>query len=164
MKSSPEMNDLIRSIHGELLKLKTSIPWLSEYDDSCLWKSEGRNLIHYSPRDHEQTGPAPQQPAHLSVEYIPIDFDKKKRMKYSNSFEGIPDCEFPGLHAKIYGEALVWANRPLEERLKQIVIAKCRAKQSSKSKSQAPKKALGFLAHRREIGTITSEQHGGIIR
>src|SRR2546426_657212 len=77
-KPSKEMNELIRSIHAELLKLKASMSWLSDYNEACLWESEGRNLIHYSPKERDGTGPAPQQPDHLSVEYIGIDFDKKK--------------------------------------------------------------------------------------
>ena len=125
-KPSREMNELIRSVHAELLELKASVSWLADYDEACLWESEGRNMIHYSPKEREQAGPAPQQPDHFSLEYIPIDFDKKKRLKYSNTFEGIAVCEFPALHLKIYGEVLVWEDRRLEERLKQLVITKCR--------------------------------------
>jgi hypothetical protein len=123
-KPSTEMNGLIRSVHLELLKLKPSIPWLAEYDASCLWQSEGRNLIQYSPKEKEEKGPQPQQSDHFSLSYI--ELDKTTGPKYSNTFEGVAACRFPELHLKIYGEVLVWRDRQLEKRLAQVVIAKCK--------------------------------------
>ena len=78
-KPSNEMNGLIRSVHLELLKLKGSIPWLADYDASCLWESEGRNLIQYSPRENDEKGPQPQQSDHFSLSYI--DLDKTNGLK-----------------------------------------------------------------------------------
>jgi len=136
---SKEMNGLVRSIHAELLKLKASIPWLSEYNDSSLSEDHGRSSIRYSPREKEEKDPnasAPQQSDHFSLSYLNID--QPKQFKYSNVFEDEPVCRFPELHLKLYGEVLIWKDRALEKRLKDLVIAKCQERQKTNRSRKRP--------------------------
>src|SRR5205085_607474 len=114
-----EMNALIRAIHSDLLKLKKTTPWLSEYDEKALSQSDGHFLIYYTPTAQPGTAPQPQQPDHLSLSDIAID--RSSGAKYSNAFEEETVCRFPTLGRKIYGEVLVWNDRQLEKLLKHVV-------------------------------------------
>jgi len=123
----PEMNELIRGVHADLLKLREQHQWLAEYGDKFLHAGEGRSSIYYYPRrGGEGEDAVAQQPDHLLVIYLPIDAPKKG--KYSNDFEDEDACRFPELGCKLYGQLLCRSqeHEAVARAVREVVLANCR--------------------------------------
>jgi hypothetical protein len=119
-----ELDQLISTIHLDLLKLKDDHIWLSGYATNCLW--EGRSIFFMPPLRNEG-GLQPQQPDQLYVGYIPIG--QRKGFKYDNDLEETSACRFPLLKAKIYAHILVRGkdNAKTAEAIRECIIKRCDA-------------------------------------
>jgi hypothetical protein len=120
----PELDQLISTIHSDLLKLKGDHAWLSAYATNCLWESR---WIHYCPPRKHEGGPQPQQSDQLMISYLPID--QEKGAKYENDLEDIPACRFPTLKAKVHAYILVGSRDDAEtaETIRKCIIRRCEA-------------------------------------
>ena len=133
-ESNAEMNAVIRAIHTDFLKMKSTNAWFSNYSESSLSESDGTSSIYYMPP--EKTAAAslqslPQQPDHINLCYININ--QTNGFKYWNEFENVAECRFPSLKSKIYGEVLVRdeSNAKLKELVMQIVEMECAKEQEA---------------------------------
>jgi hypothetical protein len=137
---SPEMDELIKAIHGELMELKKTQPWLKGYNDKCLHNK----WISYSPPVRDKSEMLPQQSSHISITYCPIDAERTvDDFKYSNHLEDVAACRFSKLKLKIYAEILVWNknDKVTAEAIRKSIIKQCEAMQKKlKAKERAAKK------------------------
>ena len=137
-ETNAQMNELIRAIHNDLLILKANYPCLSNYSDSCIWKSDGHSRILYTlPFPTVVTkvvtkglptnsciNNLPQMPDQISINYISND---AKHIKNLNDFESVGACQFPAIKSKLIGVVIMRGpeNAKLEKLVKQIVEAEC---------------------------------------
>lgn len=129
--SVPELNALIRSIHQQFLQLKATNSFFAAYSSSNLSEMDGVAVIRYSPPEKESSGPAPQQPSHVTISYVPLERNVTNQTKYWNSFEDFAPCRFPELHQKLYGEVLIWEDRNLEREIERLVVRECKRRNAA---------------------------------
>lgn len=118
----PELNALLRDIHGDLMRLAKQHAWLATYEDEC--HREGRLIFYMPPLDDRSL--QPQQPDQLCISYARIDAERG--FKYSNDVEDVAECRFPSLRARVYANVLVRGreNAPARTEIVKLVVGRCR--------------------------------------
>lgn len=120
------MNNLIKSIHKDIMDIQNKYSWLNGYSDNNLQDYDGRLYIqYYSLNSGIDEDVQPQQPDHITVKHIPLD--SREFLKYYTDFENINECKFPTLNSKIYGEIVIRGKSNDECRgiVKKIIIDNC---------------------------------------
>ena len=86
LPASPEMNALVRAIHGDLLALRSKHSWLSEYKETDLGETEGRASISYVYDPPVAPGtPSPQASDQIAISYVPLNYSFKGAKVFENS-------------------------------------------------------------------------------
>ena len=119
-----ELDNVIKSIHADLLQLQTAHSWLSGYTNSCFWG----NAIFFMPKlKDEGDRTQPQQPDQLYIGYVP--FDQNKGFKYHNDVDGVTACQFPSLQVKLYANILIRGkdNSKCVDEIRKCIITQCEA-------------------------------------
>ena len=120
----PELDQLIRNIHLDLLQRRADLPWLSGYTTNCL--EEGKWIV-FIPRRNEGVRFRAQAPDQLVITYISIDTNDGP--KYHNDLEGEPACRFPMQKAKLNALILVRGkdNTATATAIRECIIRQCQS-------------------------------------
>jgi hypothetical protein len=132
-----EMNDLVKDIHADLLKLRGKHPWLAEYGDKCLLARDGRLSIWYE-HGGGLTTAAAQPFAGVVVLYGPIDVPRKG--KRGNSFADEAVCQFPELSCTLHGQVSCRdkEREAINKAVWEIVLVNCRKAREELNKRKQP--------------------------
>ena len=135
-ETNAELNTVVCAIHADLLKLKSSHAWFSNYSESCLLELGGSSSIHYLPSAgsfSDIQGHALQQPEILVISYVSLN--QTNAIMSFNAFQNVADCHFPSLKLKMYGHLNCEDadSAKLMETVSKIVERECAKLQKRKS-------------------------------
>jgi hypothetical protein len=132
-ETNAELNAVIRAIHNDLLVLKANCPCLTNYAESCLWKSDGHLTIQYMfPFPSVVTKGLPPNACINNLRPTPdqmnigcSDINQTNRFYYWNDFENTAVCRFPTLQKKISGIVLLPGDYQAKELIIKVVKMEC---------------------------------------
>ena len=128
LRADPEMDELVKAIHVDLMALRSKHSWLSGYRDADLHETAGRAWILYV-RPEPPDASLPQKSEQIAISYVPLNYSYKgaKGGENCNELRTIRATRFPKLKSKLQGCVLV---RHAEEanlrgRLLELIERRC---------------------------------------